>query len=157
MRAVESSVNKIHWTPARKLELLHEIQCKRLSLEEAARRYALSEEEINLWRAGQDSYGHIGLKVTYIHRTMRAKKKRAARRDVPPLANRILEALGKGPASVTEILARMGAPRSGVGAITKALSPLEKNGSVGRAGFGLKTNGKGKAPVLWALVEGGKK
>jgi hypothetical protein len=54
------------WTPRRKAELVAAIDASEITVEEAVARYALSAEELALWRQAIAAHGVPGLRVTRI-------------------------------------------------------------------------------------------
>jgi hypothetical protein len=60
--------NTRRWVASRKVRVVQAVTCGLLPLTEALERYALSEEEFELWRAAVTKYGENGLKVTAIQR-----------------------------------------------------------------------------------------
>ena len=60
--------NTRRWVASRKVRVVQAVICGLLPLTEALERYALSEEEFELWRAAVTKYGENGLKVTAIQR-----------------------------------------------------------------------------------------
>ncbi len=60
--------NTRRWVASRKARVVQAVAYGLLPLGEALERYALSEEEFELWRAAVTKYGENGLKVTAIQR-----------------------------------------------------------------------------------------
>jgi len=60
--------NTRRWVASRKARVVQAVAYGLLPLTEALERYALSEEEFELWRAAVTKYGENGLKVTAIQR-----------------------------------------------------------------------------------------
>ncbi len=56
------------WVASRKARVVKAVAFGLLPLKEALERYALSEEEFNLWRAAVEKHGEKGLKVTAIQK-----------------------------------------------------------------------------------------
>jgi len=54
------------WVPRRKAKVVAAVEGGLISREEAARLYAISEEEFEAWRAALRSHGMRGLRVTQI-------------------------------------------------------------------------------------------
>ena len=52
------------WVARRKAAVVTAVRSGAISLEEACRRYELSEEEFHAWEQGIDIYGVSGLRVT---------------------------------------------------------------------------------------------
>jgi Protein of unknown function (DUF1153) len=52
------------WVMRRKAQVVNGVRTGLLSVEEACRRYRLSEEEFNSWRAMIEQHGVAGLRVT---------------------------------------------------------------------------------------------
>lgn len=57
--------NTIRWSVGRKANVVAAIKAGAISLEEAMRRYELSEEELLAWQEAVDSHGSEGLRLTY--------------------------------------------------------------------------------------------
>lgn len=60
--------NTRRWVASRKVRVVQAVTFGLLPLGEALERYALSEEEFELWRSAVTKYGESGLKVTAIQR-----------------------------------------------------------------------------------------
>ena len=60
--------NTRRWVSRRKAAVVAGVKAGLITLEEACRRYALSEDEFNTWAHNLDSYGLAGLKTTQIRR-----------------------------------------------------------------------------------------
>jgi len=60
--------NTRRWVASRKARVVQAVAYGLLPLGEALERYALSDEEFELWRAAVTKYGENGLKVTAIQR-----------------------------------------------------------------------------------------
>lgn len=56
------------WVASRKALVVRAVKYGLLSREEAIERYALSEEELDIWSNAVDAHGESGLKVTTIQR-----------------------------------------------------------------------------------------
>jgi len=56
------------WGARRKAAVVAAVQCGRITLEEACRRYELSEEEFSSWRRAFETYGVAGLRVSGLQR-----------------------------------------------------------------------------------------
>ncbi|HEY7899743.1 MAG TPA: DUF1153 domain-containing protein [Caulobacteraceae bacterium] len=56
--------NTRRWVIRRKAEVISAVRGGLLSLEEALRRYDLTEEEFNSWRGAFDRHGMAGLRTT---------------------------------------------------------------------------------------------
>ncbi|MCY1125399.1 DUF1153 domain-containing protein [Frigidibacter sp. RF13] len=56
------------WVASRKARVVRAVQHGLLPLKEALERYALSEEEFDLWRAAVEQYGEKALKVTALQK-----------------------------------------------------------------------------------------
>jgi hypothetical protein len=54
----------VHWTPSRKAALVEAIAAGKISLEEAQRRFRLSDEEFSCWVAALEKNGTPGLRAT---------------------------------------------------------------------------------------------
>lgn len=54
----------IHWTPARKAEVLRRVADGEMTVGRALSRYALTLEEFEAWRAAHKRAGQGGLRVT---------------------------------------------------------------------------------------------
>lgn len=63
------------WVPRYKAAVVTAVHCGAISLEEACRRYELSEEEFHAWERGIATHGVPGLRTTRIQ----------IYRDAPPL------------------------------------------------------------------------
>jgi len=55
------------------------VQCGRITLEEACRRYELSEEEFLSWRRAFETYGAAGLRVSALQRYRGDRSSRLAK------------------------------------------------------------------------------
>jgi hypothetical protein len=53
------------WVPRRKAQVVAAVGAGVLSLEEACRRYALTEEEFRSWESAIDRFGLAGLRATH--------------------------------------------------------------------------------------------
>ena len=53
------------WVPRRKAQVVAAVGAGVLSLEEACRRYALTEEEFGSWKSAIDKFGLAGLRATH--------------------------------------------------------------------------------------------
>jgi hypothetical protein len=53
----------LRWTPGRKLDVVNDVQCGRISFGLAVAKYGLSEEELQSWLDGAGKRGIDGLKV----------------------------------------------------------------------------------------------
>lgn len=62
------------WVPRRKAKVVAAIEGGLMSEEEAIRRYALSPEEILLWREALGRHGMRGLRVTRLGQVRRASE-----------------------------------------------------------------------------------
>ncbi len=60
--------NTRRWVASRKARVVQAVAYGLVPLAEALERYALSEEEFELWREAVTKYGENGLKVTAIQR-----------------------------------------------------------------------------------------
>ncbi len=58
--------NTKRWVSRRKATVVAGVRAGLISLEEACRRYALTEDEFNTWARNFQSYGMAGLKATRI-------------------------------------------------------------------------------------------
>lgn len=56
------------WVPRRKAKVVAAVEGGLITREDAARRYAISDEEFDGWRAALSRWGMRGLKVTQIKR-----------------------------------------------------------------------------------------
>jgi hypothetical protein len=67
--------NTNRWVVRRKAEVLAALRSGAITMEEACRRYALSEEELLAWQRAFEAYGLPGLRATRLRgrRTRRAK------------------------------------------------------------------------------------
>jgi len=52
------------WVPRRKAAVVTAVRSGAISIEEACRRYHLSEEEFLAWERGIEAYGVAGLRIT---------------------------------------------------------------------------------------------
>jgi transposase-like protein len=62
--------NTVRWTPQRKALVVEAVRSGVISLDEACRRYQLSEEEFLAWRAAIEAHGIAGVHITrfrYFH------------------------------------------------------------------------------------------
>jgi DNA-binding winged helix-turn-helix (wHTH) protein len=57
---------KLKWTPQRKAEVVKDVECGKMTLEETLRRYQLSEEEFLGWQRTFEAFGLSGLRGTRI-------------------------------------------------------------------------------------------
>jgi hypothetical protein len=67
--------NTNRWVVRRKAEVLAALRSGAITMEEACRRYALSEEELLAWQRAFEAYGLPGLRATRLRgrRTHRSK------------------------------------------------------------------------------------
>lgn len=67
--------NTKRWVARRKAAVLAALRSRKISMEEACRRYALSEEELLAWQRAFEAYGLHGLRATRLraHRIRRPK------------------------------------------------------------------------------------
>jgi hypothetical protein len=56
------------WVIRRKAAVLNAVRNKRITVEEACRRYQLSEEEFFSWERAFDAHGLSGLRATRVYR-----------------------------------------------------------------------------------------
>ncbi len=56
------------WVASRKARVVAAVANGLITVPEALERYALSEEELDLWRSAVDRHGEFGLKVAAIHK-----------------------------------------------------------------------------------------
>jgi transposase-like protein len=56
--------NTRRWVARRKAAVVAAVKCGELTLEQACRRYQLSEEEFRSWESAYDLHGLAGLRVT---------------------------------------------------------------------------------------------
>jgi transposase-like protein len=54
------------WSASRKASLVETVRLRRLTLDEACRRFELSVEEFKAWEAALDRYGVAGLRSTRV-------------------------------------------------------------------------------------------
>jgi Protein of unknown function (DUF1153) len=86
--------NTKRWVARRKAAVVAAVHCGELTLEQACRRYQLSEEEFRSWERAYDMHGLAGLLVTRFQqyrvrgssRSRPASPKRPAERKAPPSA-----------------------------------------------------------------------
>lgn len=64
--------NTQRWVKSRKLAVIKAIERKVLSDEEACKRYSLSQEELDSWKAALNRHGPGALRTTHINRYRRA-------------------------------------------------------------------------------------
>lgn len=85
--------NTKRWVARRKAAVVAAVRCGELALEQACRRYQLSEEEFRSWERAYDIHGLAGLRVTRFQQyrvrgSSRARpaspKQPAERRAQPP-------------------------------------------------------------------------
>jgi hypothetical protein len=67
-RADLPSATTRRWVASRKAKVVKAVAYGLLPLKEALERYALSEEEFELWRSAIERHGEKGLKVTAIQK-----------------------------------------------------------------------------------------
>ena len=60
--------NTKRWTARRKAAVVAAVRAGEITLEEACRRYQLSEEEFRAWQHAFETYGLPGLRVTRVQR-----------------------------------------------------------------------------------------
>jgi len=73
------AANTKRWGARRKAAVVAAVQCGRITLEEACRRYELSEEEFLSWRRAFETYGVAGLRVSALQRYRGDRSSRLAR------------------------------------------------------------------------------
>jgi hypothetical protein len=86
--------NTERWVARRKAAVIAAVRCGELTLEQACRRYQLSEEEFRSWERGYDIHGLAGLRATRYQqyrvrgssRSGPASPKRSAERRAQPSA-----------------------------------------------------------------------
>ena len=59
--------NTKRWVARRKAAVLAALHSGAITIEEACRRYALSEEELHAWQRAFDAHGLSGLRATSLH------------------------------------------------------------------------------------------
>jgi hypothetical protein len=86
--------NTERWVARRKAAVVAAVHCGELTLEQACRRYQLSEEEFRSWESAYDIHGLAGLRATRFHqyrvhgssRARPASPKQPAERRAQPSA-----------------------------------------------------------------------
>jgi Protein of unknown function (DUF1153) len=86
--------NTRRWVARRKAAVIAAVHCGELTLEQACRRYHLSEEEFRSWERAYDIHGLAGLRATRFQqyrlrgssRARPASPKQPAERRAPPSA-----------------------------------------------------------------------
>ena len=73
------AANTKRWGARRKAAVVAAVQCGRITLEEACRRYELSEEEFLSWRRAFETYGVASLRVSALQRYRGDRSSRLAR------------------------------------------------------------------------------
>jgi transposase-like protein len=71
--------NTRRWVARRKAAVVAAVSSGMLTIEEACRRYHMSEEELLVWQRAFESHGIIGLRADYVRQYHRAHPK--ARRN----------------------------------------------------------------------------
>jgi transposase-like protein len=74
--------NTKRWVARRKAAVVAAVHCGELTLEQACRRYQLSEEEFRSWERAYDTHGLAGLRVTRCQQ-YRVRSPSRARRGMP--------------------------------------------------------------------------
>jgi hypothetical protein len=72
--------NTNRWVARRKAAVLAALRSGAITMEEACRRYALSEEELLDWQRAFETYGLTGLRAT----RLRARRARRSKSADPP-------------------------------------------------------------------------
>ena len=67
--------NTRRWVARRKAAVVAAVSSGMLTIQEACRRYQMSEEELLAWQRAFESYGIIGLRVGYVRRYRSAHSK----------------------------------------------------------------------------------
>ena len=78
--------NTRRWTVRRKAAVVRAVRGGALSIQEASRRYELSEEELRAWERDFDQHGLYGLRATQLqlYRHGKASRRGAQRRRISP-------------------------------------------------------------------------
>ena len=71
--------NTTRWTIRRKAAVVAAVRSGTISMEEALRRYQLSEEEFLSWQRVFETYGLAGLRVTRVQQYRRSRPPRGPR------------------------------------------------------------------------------
>jgi transposase-like protein len=64
------STNTRRWVARRKAAVVAAVSSGMLTVEEACRRYQMSEEELRAWQCAFETYGIVGLRAGYIRNTV---------------------------------------------------------------------------------------
>jgi transposase-like protein len=74
--------NTTRWVVRRKAAVVAAVQAGKISIEEACRRYQLTEEEFRAWQRAYDAHGLPGLRATRLqqYRTPSSPRPRRPRR-----------------------------------------------------------------------------
>ena len=71
--------NTKRWVVRRKAAVLIAVRNNRITVEEACRRYQLSEEEFLAWQRAFDTYGLSGLRAAHVNRRRKSPSPRGRR------------------------------------------------------------------------------
>jgi len=71
--------NTTRWTIRRKAAVVAAVRSGRITIEEALRRYQLSEEEFLSWQRGFETYGLAGLRATRVQQYRGSRPRRGPR------------------------------------------------------------------------------
>ena len=69
----------MRWVARRKAAVVAAVRNGRITMEEALRRYQLSEEEFLSWQRTFETHGLAGLRVTRVHQYRRSRPPRGPR------------------------------------------------------------------------------
>jgi len=69
------SANTRRWVARRKAAVVAAVSSGTLTIEEACRRYQMSEGELLAWQRAFERYGIVGLRVGYVHQHRSAHPK----------------------------------------------------------------------------------
>jgi len=66
----------VRWTPNKKFIVVRAVRGNLISLEDALKRYRMTENEFLIWEQGLKDDGVVGLQSTFFQRRRRAKKEK---------------------------------------------------------------------------------
>jgi Protein of unknown function (DUF1153) len=68
--------NTTRWVARRKAAVVTAVRSGRITMEEALRRYQLSEEEFLSWQRALETYGLAGLRASHVQQYRRSRSRR---------------------------------------------------------------------------------
>jgi hypothetical protein len=93
------------WVARRKAAVVAAVSCGQITLEEACRRYQLSEEEFLSWQRVFETHGVNGLRATCLQRYRVDRSSRLARTAFPPATDKRQESSTAIEEGLEELLA----------------------------------------------------